>query len=76
MTYNARRPWITRSATSKLHPSRQSLLGRWIKLLVTLSLFLILEATGRGLIRRFVDSERRMITSGSVFVFDEVENAG
>jgi Gti1/Pac2 family len=32
------------------------------------ALFLILEATRRGLIRRFVDSERKMITSGSVFV--------
>ena len=34
------------------------------------ALFLILEATWRGLIRRFVESERKMITSGSVFVFD------
>lgn len=39
---------------------------------------LILEAARRGLIprvtRRLVDSERKMITSGSVFVFDEDES--
>ncbi|KAG9087966.1 hypothetical protein FRC06_002281 [Ceratobasidium sp. 370] len=39
---------------------------------------LILEAARRGLIprvtRRLVDRERRMITSGSVFVFDEDES--
>lgn len=39
---------------------------------------LILEAARRGLIprvtRRLVDSERKMITSGSVFVFDEEES--
>jgi Gti1/Pac2 family transcription factor len=39
---------------------------------------LILEAARRGLIprvtRRLVDAERKMITSGSVFVFDEDES--
>src|SRR5271154_1155500 len=39
---------------------------------------LILEAARRGLIprvtRRLVDSERKMISSGSVFVFDEDES--
>ncbi|KAH9927684.1 gluconate transport inducer 1/Pac2 [Fomitopsis serialis] len=39
---------------------------------------LILEAARRGMIprvtRRLVDSERKMITSGSVFVFDEDES--
>ena len=39
---------------------------------------LILEAARRGLIprvtRRLVDSERKLIASGSVFVFDEVES--
>lgn len=39
---------------------------------------LILEAARRGLIprvtRRLVESERKMITSGSVFVFDEDES--
>ena len=48
----------------------------WIE--TTGDALLILEAARRGLIprvtRRLVDSERKMITSGSVFVFDEVES--
>jgi hypothetical protein len=48
----------------------------WIE--TTGDALLILEAARRGLIprvtRRLVDSERRMITSGSVFVFDEDES--
>ncbi|KAF8814558.1 hypothetical protein BYT27DRAFT_7326528 [Phlegmacium glaucopus] len=48
----------------------------WIE--TTRDALLILEAARRGLIprvtRRLVDSERKMITSGSVFVFDEVES--
>ena len=48
----------------------------WIE--STLDALLILEAARRGLIprvtRRLVDSERKMITSGSVFVFDEDES--
>ena len=47
----------------------------WIE--TTGDALLILEAARRGLIprvtRRLVDSERKMITSGSVFVFDEDE---
>ncbi|KAI0641662.1 Gti1/Pac2 family-domain-containing protein [Trametes meyenii] len=48
----------------------------WIE--TTGDALLILEAARRGLIprvtRRLVDSERKMITSGSVFVFDEDES--
>ncbi|KAJ6463728.1 Gti1/Pac2 family-domain-containing protein, partial [Mycena vitilis] len=48
----------------------------WIE--TTGDALLILEAARRGLIprvtRRLVDAERRMITSGSVFVFDEDES--
>ena len=48
----------------------------WIE--TTGDALLILEAAKRGLIprvtRRLVDSERKMITSGSVFVFDEDES--
>lgn len=48
----------------------------WIE--TTGDALLILEAARRGMIprvtRRLVDSERRMITSGSVFVFDEDES--
>ncbi|KDQ17404.1 hypothetical protein BOTBODRAFT_105739 [Botryobasidium botryosum FD-172 SS1] len=48
----------------------------WIN--TTEDALLILEAASRGLIprvtRRLVDRERRMITSGSVFVFDENES--
>ncbi|KAI6014533.1 hypothetical protein PISMIDRAFT_672284 [Pisolithus microcarpus 441] len=48
----------------------------WIE--TTGDALLILEAARRGLIprvtRRLVDSERKMITSGSVFVFDEEES--
>ncbi|KAF5355600.1 hypothetical protein D9757_012904 [Collybiopsis confluens] len=48
----------------------------WIE--TTGDALLILEAARRGLIprvtRRLVDSERRMISSGSVFVFDEEES--
>ncbi|KDR73045.1 hypothetical protein GALMADRAFT_746376 [Galerina marginata CBS 339.88] len=48
----------------------------WIE--TTGDALLILEAARRGLIprvtRRLIDSERRMITSGSVFVFDEDES--
>ncbi|PPQ97119.1 hypothetical protein CVT26_000601 [Gymnopilus dilepis] len=48
----------------------------WIE--TTGDALLILEAAKRGIIprvtRRLVDSERRMITSGSVFVFDEDES--
>jgi hypothetical protein len=48
----------------------------WIE--STRDALLILEAAKRGLIprvtRRLVDSERKMITSGSVFVFDEDES--
>lgn len=48
----------------------------WIE--TTEDALLILEAARRGLIprvtRRLVDSERKMITSGSVFVFDEDES--
>ena len=48
----------------------------WIE--TTGDALLILEAARRGLIprvtRRLVDAERKMITSGSVFVFDEVES--
>ncbi|KAE9389022.1 hypothetical protein BT96DRAFT_890264 [Gymnopus androsaceus JB14] len=44
----------------------------------TLDALLILEAARRGLIprvtRRLVDSERKMISSGSVFVFDEEQS--
>ncbi|VDB83103.1 unnamed protein product [Peniophora sp. CBMAI 1063] len=48
----------------------------WIE--TTGDALIILEAARRGLIprvtRRLVDSERKMITSGSVFVFDEEES--
>jgi hypothetical protein len=48
----------------------------WIE--TTGDALLILEAARRGLIprvtRRLVESERKMITSGSVFVFDEDES--
>lgn len=48
----------------------------WIE--TTGDALLILEAARRGLIprvtRRLVDAERKMITSGSVFVFDEDES--
>ncbi|EPQ53059.1 hypothetical protein GLOTRDRAFT_63670 [Gloeophyllum trabeum ATCC 11539] len=48
----------------------------WIE--TTGDALLILEAARRGIIprvtRRLVDSERKMITSGSVFVFDEEES--
>ncbi|KAF9075458.1 Gti1/Pac2 family-domain-containing protein [Rhodocollybia butyracea] len=48
----------------------------WIE--TTQDALLILEAARRGLIprvrRRLVDSERKLITSGSVFVFDEDES--
>ena len=48
----------------------------WIE--TTGDALLILEAARRGLIprvtRRLSDSEQKMITSGSVFVFDEVES--
>ena len=48
----------------------------WIE--TTGDALLILEAARRGLIprvtRRLVDTERKMITSGSVFVFDEDES--
>lgn len=48
----------------------------WIE--TTGDALLILEAARRGMIprvtRRLVDSERKMITSGSVFVFDEDES--
>lgn len=48
----------------------------WIE--TTGDALLILEAARRGLIprvtRRLVDSERKMIASGSVFVFDEDES--
>lgn len=48
----------------------------WIE--TTGDALLILEAARRGLIprvtRRLIDSERKMITSGSVFVFDEDES--
>ena len=48
----------------------------WIE--TTGDALLILEAARRGIIprvtRRLLDSERRMITSGSVFVFDENES--
>lgn len=48
----------------------------WIK--TTGDALLILEAARRGMIprvtRRLVDSERKMISSGSVFVFDEDES--
>ncbi|KAK7696503.1 hypothetical protein QCA50_001161 [Cerrena zonata] len=48
----------------------------WIE--TTGDALLILEAARRGIIprvtRRLVDSERKMITSGSVFVFDEDES--
>ncbi|RDB21974.1 Global transcription regulator sge1 [Hypsizygus marmoreus] len=48
----------------------------WIE--TTGDALLILEAARQGLIprvtRRLVDSERKMITSGSVFVFDEEES--
>lgn len=48
----------------------------WIE--TTGDALLILEAAKRGIIprvtRRLVDSERKMITSGSVFVFDEDES--
>ncbi|KAJ7364652.1 Gti1/Pac2 family-domain-containing protein [Mycena albidolilacea] len=48
----------------------------WIE--TTGDALLILEAARRGLIprvtRRLVDAERRMIASGSVFVFDEQES--
>lgn len=48
----------------------------WIE--TTGDALIILEAARRGLIprvtRRLVDSERKMITSGSVFVFDEDES--
>jgi hypothetical protein len=48
----------------------------WIE--TTRDALLILEAARRGLIprvtRRLIDSERKMITSGSVFVFDEDES--
>jgi Gti1/Pac2 family transcription factor len=48
----------------------------WIE--TTGDALLILEAARRGVIprvtRRLVDSERKMITSGSVFVFDEDES--
>ncbi|KJA18928.1 hypothetical protein HYPSUDRAFT_112113, partial [Hypholoma sublateritium FD-334 SS-4] len=48
----------------------------WIE--TTGDALLILEAARQGLIprvtRRLVDAERRMITSGSVFVFDEDES--
>jgi len=48
----------------------------WIE--TTGDALLILEAARRGLIprvtQRLVDSERKMITSGSVFVFDEDES--
>ena len=48
----------------------------WIE--TTLDALLILEAARRGMIprvtRRLVDAERKMITSGSVFVFDEDES--
>ncbi|KAJ6589430.1 Gti1/Pac2 family-domain-containing protein [Mycena capillaripes] len=48
----------------------------WIE--TTGDALLILEAARRGIIprvtRRLVDAERRMITSGSVFVFDEDES--
>lgn len=48
----------------------------WIE--TTLDALIILEAARRGLIprvtRRLVDAERRMISSGAVFVFDEDES--
>lgn len=48
----------------------------WIE--TTGDALLILEAARRGMIprvtRRLIDSERKMITSGSVFVFDEDES--
>ena len=48
----------------------------WIE--TTGDALLIFEAARRGMIprvtRRLIDSERKMITSGSVFVFDEDES--
>ena len=73
------------SSSSSNHPNSPSSPGTswteppwqgWIE--TTGDALLILEAARRGLIprvtRRLVDSERKMITSGSVFVFDEDES--
>ncbi|GJJ14133.1 hypothetical protein Clacol_008390 [Clathrus columnatus] len=57
-------------------PSTEPPWTGWIE--TTGDALLILEAARRGMIprvtRRLVDSERKMITSGSVFVFDEDES--
>ncbi|THU78527.1 hypothetical protein K435DRAFT_699867, partial [Dendrothele bispora CBS 962.96] len=57
-------------------PSTEPSWSGWIE--TTGDALLILEAARRGLIprltRRLVDTERKMITSGSVFVFDEKES--
>ncbi|THU77909.1 hypothetical protein K435DRAFT_72170 [Dendrothele bispora CBS 962.96] len=57
-------------------PSTEPPWSGWIE--TTGDALLILEAARRGLIprvtRRLVDTERKMITSGSVFVFDEKES--
>ena len=44
----------------------------WIVSIGDALLIRVLEARRRRLIRRLVDTEQKMITSGSVFVFDKV----
>jgi hypothetical protein len=67
-----------RSPMSASHPNSwtEPPWSGWIE--TTGDALLILEAARRGLIprvtRRLVDAERKMITSGSVFVFDEDES--
>jgi Gti1/Pac2 family transcription factor len=57
-------------------PAHEPPWSGWIE--TTGDALIILEAARRGLIprvtRRLVDAERKMITSGSVFVFDEDES--
>jgi len=72
------------SSPSESHTNNQGSSSTWTEppwsgwIETTGDALLILEAARRGMIprvtRRLVDSERKMITSGSVFVFDEDES--
>ncbi|KAK2464993.1 hypothetical protein APHAL10511_003069 [Amanita phalloides] len=77
-------PWTARPMSGLQQPSAHQPATTWSEppwcgwIETTGDALLILEAARRGLIprvtRRLVDSERKMITSGSVFVFDEDES--
>ncbi len=72
------------SSPPESHSNNQSSSSTWTEppwsgwIETTGDALLILEAARRGMIprvtRRLIDSERKMITSGSVFVFDEDES--